>query len=524
MPVNPEVGSQQFPIDCLISYHRADKALVFPVCETLRAHGIRLWVDTEYVLPGNDWRDEIPSAVKRAKCVAIFFGPSGHGKWQMEEWKYLSKACIETDKRFIAVVLPGGSIPDDLQLATRVPVEFDQKPSDQAVALQQLVDAIGVGNHVSREYHVIINVNSEGPSCCLASPYGANERLSQAMQSAVEHTGLKFIQTNDSVDAKSYRPDVVAAVRSTSILLADCSLNPVTRQPDPNVTFQMGLAKSLAKPVLMVTDAPLAAAALFKIAFDDAVEFDAADWASDEPNSSGRLVEAVEQKLSELRKQLRPPYLAMSANGDVGVVRADLWTMQSSFWECFRRLQSAGLGIHHAFRLATPAVHSLERMTDLLQEDMTSIDLDMHQQHDCHQVHRARKEYEVKHRDQVAPALDLFATDHDASLLAFSNLASRTANSTRILVERAQGFYRLLARMIDAYRAASAPVLAASWLSQNPNVETVVAGLTQVRTLAQFVDQVQLQAHEMLMCLLELVGQSHSPRESSHGDQNRSTP
>ena len=503
--------------DSLISYHRADESLVRPILEQLRALGISYWIDNEQVRAGDDWRDKIPPAMEGVASVVIFFGPGGPGRWQMEEWKYLSKECVEKGKRFIPVLLAGGAIPDDLQLTTRLAVEFRGDPAADAEAFAQLVVAIDDQKQLVNEYHLVVRVNSEGPSCCLALPFGADARLVEALQTAAELAGLTVIQTTDGSQIESYRADVVAAVRGSSLLLADCTIGPTMNHPDPNVTFQIGVAKSLNKPVLMLSNAPLSVVDLFKIEVDEIAGYDRDAWSNEDPNTSGRLVDELQPKLRALLNQLSPPYLAKRGHADVAVVRADLWTMQSAFWESFHKLQSAGLRIHHAFRHVAPSVHSLERMTELLQEDLTSIDNDVHHQHDCCQVHRAHREFVSKHNEQVLPALVSFASEQAGNEHALGSLAARAANSTAELVERARRYYKLLSSMVEIYRSASEPLTHESWLPINPSIERIVHPLMQIHALRKVVDHVELHAYEMLTCLLELIGHSPSTGGSPDG-------
>jgi len=87
--------------DCLFCYNHADIKLVRPIFEFLEGLGLRCWIDSDQIDAGDDWTQRVTAAMKRWRSVLVCYGPSGPGKWQAEEWRFLGRECIERGIRFI---------------------------------------------------------------------------------------------------------------------------------------------------------------------------------------------------------------------------------------------------------------------------------------------------------------------------------------------------------------------------------------------------------------------------------------
>src|SRR5206468_4361428 len=86
-----------------------------------------------------------------------------------------------------------------------------------------------------------------------------------------------------------YTPDVVVAIRSAAVIVADGTLNPVTKKPDADVMYEVGLAEAFAKPLVILSTPPSSALPLPIFVGDDTssrIEYDPT-----EVNVAGRLRE-----------------------------------------------------------------------------------------------------------------------------------------------------------------------------------------------------------------------------------------
>lgn len=246
--------------------------------------------------------------------------------------------------------MPGGTIPRELGLSTRVAVEISSFGS-YPDAIERLCTAIGHRRQCTTEFEILVGVDSSGPVCCVAHPFNPDPKLSEAMKAAVALVALptlRLLQSHDGTSPESYHSDVADAVRKCSVLLADCSPCNASGVPDSNVAYQMGLAKSLGKPVVMVTKSPLNNLWFSRTPFSASVEFNPADFAADEPVAITALAERISVELTNCLRQLSPPYLVANNQEGIGVARAQIYSMRGTFWKHFERLQRFGLKVHHA--------------------------------------------------------------------------------------------------------------------------------------------------------------------------------
>lgn len=64
------------PYDVFVSYSRDDKNRVLPWVEELKKGGVSAFFDTECLLGGSKWQDEIAEAIRTAKLVIYFVSPA----------------------------------------------------------------------------------------------------------------------------------------------------------------------------------------------------------------------------------------------------------------------------------------------------------------------------------------------------------------------------------------------------------------------------------------------------------------
>ena len=109
-----------------LSYNRQDKASLAVIAQRLREQGIEVWRDQDNLRPGEDWLPEISKAIAACSAAAVFYGPSGAGKWQQQEEQMAFRRSVDAPTKFILipVLLPGGQIPNDSILGNRTWVEF----------------------------------------------------------------------------------------------------------------------------------------------------------------------------------------------------------------------------------------------------------------------------------------------------------------------------------------------------------------------------------------------------------------
>jgi len=90
------------PFDAFLSYNSKDKREVRALAEKLRDRGLRVWFDEWELAPGRRWKEAIEVALRSARSVVVFVGPSGVGPWQDD----LLALVIERGTPVIPVLLP----------------------------------------------------------------------------------------------------------------------------------------------------------------------------------------------------------------------------------------------------------------------------------------------------------------------------------------------------------------------------------------------------------------------------------
>lgn len=95
--------------DVFLSYSSADKPAVEAIALRLRDEaGLRPFLDTWHLVPGDPWMTALEQAIECSAAVAVFLGPKGMGPWHEQESQLaLVTGAQRRGKRVIPVLLPG---------------------------------------------------------------------------------------------------------------------------------------------------------------------------------------------------------------------------------------------------------------------------------------------------------------------------------------------------------------------------------------------------------------------------------
>lgn len=104
------------PFDVFLSHNGEDKPVVRELAETLRARGLRPWLDEDELISGGVWQPELERNLREARSVALLVGKNGLGPWQEAELRGGLQLAVEQDKPFIPVLLEGASEAPNLPL------------------------------------------------------------------------------------------------------------------------------------------------------------------------------------------------------------------------------------------------------------------------------------------------------------------------------------------------------------------------------------------------------------------------
>ena len=104
--------------DVFFSHNGKDKPEVERLAQSLvETQGLKVWLDTWNLVPGEAWQEAIEVALDDCQTVAVFLGPSGIGPWENEEMRSaLSTRVHDSKRRVIPVLLPGAPDRQSLKL------------------------------------------------------------------------------------------------------------------------------------------------------------------------------------------------------------------------------------------------------------------------------------------------------------------------------------------------------------------------------------------------------------------------
>lgn len=94
-----------------ISYAHLDQTLVLRVVEFLRGGGLNVFVDSQNIPYGADWRDTLAESIQRCERVMLFWTAAASlSKWVEREWKL----ALEQGKRVVPTLLDDTPLPPRL--------------------------------------------------------------------------------------------------------------------------------------------------------------------------------------------------------------------------------------------------------------------------------------------------------------------------------------------------------------------------------------------------------------------------
>jgi hypothetical protein len=172
--------------DVFLSHNSADKPAVESIAQQLLATGIRPWLDSWNLVPGDPWQEGLEEALDTCATCAVFLGPSGIGPWHNEELRVaLDRRARARSRSFrvIPVLLPGADPADPATLPRFLGrmtwVDF-RGSLDDAEALRRLVAGIhgvvpGPGASAGITVAALLSVNAPAQKTLTPSERGRLE-------------------------------------------------------------------------------------------------------------------------------------------------------------------------------------------------------------------------------------------------------------------------------------------------------------------------------------------------------------
>ncbi len=180
-----------------------DKSKALEIYRLLKTEGLKPWLDSEDLLPGQNWRREIPSAIRGADFVLIIFSKTSVSK----------RGYVQAELKLALDVL--AEIPDDKIFV--IPVRLDDCEVPGRFKDLHYCDLFEEGG--IRKVLAAINSKADGPSSVYArNPSSAPAPQSQRLRSS--DRPIESIKSTEWIKLKSSRIVRSAVLRPDSKLLA----------------------------------------------------------------------------------------------------------------------------------------------------------------------------------------------------------------------------------------------------------------------------------------------------------------
>jgi hypothetical protein len=101
---------------------------------------------------------------------------------------------------------------------------------------------------------IVIQVPEAEGTCFIATPFDPRfNTLSRLIIQAANAVDLRSIRTDQIQGQARFTDDILQRIRAAQIVVAVCTPDPQTRQPNPNVLYELGLAQAQGKATLILT-------------------------------------------------------------------------------------------------------------------------------------------------------------------------------------------------------------------------------------------------------------------------------
>jgi hypothetical protein len=102
--------------DVFLSHNSKDKPAVRELGRALGHCGVKVWLDENELVPGENWQNGLVSGILRSIAVAVCIGQVGIGPWEDEEMQASLAIAVREKRRIIPVMLPNAPDKPDLSL------------------------------------------------------------------------------------------------------------------------------------------------------------------------------------------------------------------------------------------------------------------------------------------------------------------------------------------------------------------------------------------------------------------------
>lgn len=501
----------------VLAYNGTDYEAAEAIYKELKRRDLGPWIDIVDIRPGAEWRKNFVDAINNASAAILCFGPAGIGSWQGEEIPLIHDRYVKKRISVIPVLLPGGTLPDDLMLPTKTLVKFRDHPNDQEAFDRLEYGITGVDPRLQRgRYAIFAELKQTDLNNCFLAVSHATSRVNyEAMEQAALESGLIVNQAREWVTdpRKRFTPEVVMAIRSATIILADATPELTTRKPDADVMYEVGLAQAFAKPIIYVSP-PLAHPTPLPMFSGHCirVEYEAAALEHNQEDFKRNLVEQIKSHIGEMKP------LRLVRENDMGlrVAYSELHYHCPEFWQPYEQIMHYGLTIKKVFAEILKPAHKMQHVIEQALADSTDMRLDLNSERLLGPFRSSHDEFcmphltFMEHTDDCALKKAAAAKAFEA-LLRLIDIPGETHGPFRDNVRIAFEFSSILADYLALYMEKHKQLIDRIEAPLPSLRRQVISLNSEVQLLVTFAEQVSSHACEMMFQLLELLGLRNEP-------------
>lgn len=192
-------------------------------------------------------------------------------------------------------------------------------------------------------------------SCFIITPFDGFDDLTKAIKLAAENplVGMPAFRNDDLALGLSFPDTIFDQIQAAALVVAVCSPEPKTSQPNRNVLIELGLAMALRKPILILTTDP-------ETLPSDIRHITWLKYSPAELAANGGIEKTLTLEMAKIAK-------ARPAPPPTGKKTVQQIVVNNDFWKCFRLVvRSTQEAIKALTSFEATVSELLERSLDLL--------------------------------------------------------------------------------------------------------------------------------------------------------------
>lgn len=248
-------------------------------------------------------------------------------------------------------------------------------------------------------YRIVVKVPRPQDLCFIATPFKDEyHEICSSIRDAALNINLRPFTTRSLQRGRDFVSSIFDAVRSAKMIVAVCTPEPNQSQPNPNVMYELGLADSLGKPAIILTNDVSQLPA-------DIRNRDVIEYRSEEVGTEpfiGRLQQKMQSQFGE-----PPIVLSLMEPDDIRMIHStQILLTEPKFWKSFIHVLGSAMNVHRSLN----EFHSLHiaPLRDSLEEVITGNFSDLAKRRDfTRKWLAARQHYDTGvQRNVLAPVRD----------------------------------------------------------------------------------------------------------------------